>query len=88
MRFRVNLQSITHAFISTSLVISMIYAIGSCYSCSLHDSETNSDLLRADSVIAKQYDSLFVDPASAILRLARVQQRFTDSIAFYRLELY
>lgn len=88
MRFRVNLQSITHAFISTSLVISMIYAIGSCYSCSRHDSETNSDMLRADSVIAKQYDSLFVDPDSAILRLARVQQRFTDSIAFYRLELY
>ena len=66
----------------------MIYAIGSCYSCSRHDSETNSDMLRADSVIAKQYDSLFVDPDSAILRLARVQQRFTDSIAFYRLELY
>ena len=88
MRNRVNFQSITHAFISTSLVISIIYALGSCYSCSRHDSVTNSDMLSADSVIAKQYDSLFVDPDSALSRLTRVQQRLTDSIAFYRIELY
>ncbi|MGN1246447.1 MAG: tetratricopeptide repeat protein [Muribaculaceae bacterium] len=88
MRFRFNLQSITHTFISTSLVVTLLYAIGTSTSCSRGSRRANPDVAFADSIINKQYDSLFVDPDAAMARLSDAQKLITDSIAYYRIELY
>lgn len=64
-------------------LISCVFVLSSC-----HQQVRTDEEALADSVLDKTNDLMFADPTQAERRLAEFQKTLTDSLVWYRVELY